>query len=116
LVVPLGVNIRLGVVLTHVSVFGARRRYRPAARALCEDLARRCALALENARLYREVVAERDKAEQANRAKDQFVAILSHELGNPLTPIVGWTRNLKRRTPISQDPLLAEGVKAIERN
>src|SRR5260221_222494 len=116
LVLPMRIHNRLVGVLTLVSVFGARRRYRPAARALGEDLARRCALALENARLYREVVAERDKAEQANRAKDQFVAILSHELRNPLTPIVGWTRNLKRRTPISQDPLLAEGVKAIEKN
>ncbi len=116
LVLPMRIHNRLVGVLTLVSAFGARRPYRRAAQALGEDLARRCALALENARLYREVVAERDKAEQANRAKDQFVAILSHELRNPLTPIVGWTRTLKCRTPISQDPFLAEGVKAIEKN
>jgi PAS domain S-box-containing protein len=116
LVLPMRIHKRLVGVLTLISVVGARRPYRPAARALGEDLARRCALALENARLYREVVAERDKAEQASRAKDQFVAILSHELRNPLTPIVGWTRTLKCRTQISQDPVLAEGVKAIEKN
>jgi PAS domain S-box-containing protein len=116
LVLPMRIHNRLVGILTLISVLGARRPYRPAARALGEDLARRCALALENARLYREVVAERDKAEQASRAKDQFVAILSHELRNPLTPIVGWARTLKSRTPISQDPLLAEGVKAIEKN
>jgi hypothetical protein len=36
----------------------------------------------ENARLYREMVAERDKAERASRAKDELVAILGHELRN----------------------------------
>ena len=115
LVLPMRIHNRLMGVLTLVSVFGSRP-FRPADRALGEDLARRCALALDYARLYREVVAERDKAEEASRAKDQFVAILGHELRNPLTPIVGWTRILKRRAVISQDPVLAEGVRAMEKN
>lgn len=92
------------------------RRYGAANRILFEDLAQRCALALENARLYQEAVAQRDRAEKVNRIKDEFVAILGHELRNPLTPIAGWTRVLKRQPAILQNATLAEGVTAIERN
>jgi PAS domain S-box-containing protein len=115
MVLPLRFHNRLTGVLTLISPFG-NHRYRPSDRIVMEDLARRCALALENARLYREMVAERDKAERASRAKDEFVAILGHELRNPLTPVIGWTRILKNHTLISRDPVLAEGVRAMEKN
>ena len=115
MILPLRFHNRLMGVLTLISPFG-NHRYRPSDRIVTEDLARRCALALENARLYREMVAQRDKAERASRAKDEFVAILGHELRNPLTPVVGWTRILKNHTLISSDPVLAEGVRAMEKN
>jgi PAS domain S-box-containing protein len=114
-VVPLQIHERILGVLTFVSA-PSSRRYQPADLALCEDLAHRCALALENARLYHEVTAERDKAERASRAKDEFLAILNHELRNPLMPVIGWTRMLKNHALISQDPILAEGVSSMERN
>jgi signal transduction histidine kinase/ActR/RegA family two-component response regulator len=49
--------------------------------AMAEDLGRRAGIAVENARLYRE-------AQQADRLKDEFLAMLGHELRNPLAPIL----------------------------
>ncbi|HEU4579146.1 MAG TPA: ATP-binding protein [Polyangiaceae bacterium] len=57
-------------------------------RALFMDLVRPLALALDRARLYELARQECDRAEEANRAKDEFLAILGHELRNPLAPIL----------------------------
>ncbi|PSN19732.1 hypothetical protein C7271_05790 [filamentous cyanobacterium CCP5] len=44
--------------------------------------------------LQRERLA-REEAERANRIKDDFLAVLSHELRSPLNPILGWSRLLR---------------------
>ena len=58
------------------------------------ELAERSAVALENARLYRSLQLEIDerrdieaRLQTSNRRKDEFLAMLSHELRNPLAPI-----------------------------
>jgi signal transduction histidine kinase/DNA-binding response OmpR family regulator len=58
------------------------------------ELIGRAAIALENARLYRSVQVEIEerrgveaKLQESNRRKDEFLAMLSHELRNPLAPI-----------------------------
>ena len=53
-----------------------------------EEFARQAAVAIENARLY-------GAAHEANRAKDDFLATLSHELRTPMTSILGWSRMLQ---------------------
>ena len=58
----------------------SRRSYTSDDLTLAEDLAHRAAIAIENARLYNEL---RD----ADRRKDEFLAMLAHELRNPLAPI-----------------------------
>jgi CheY-like chemotaxis protein len=45
--------------------------------------------------LAREQVA-REEAERANRIKDEFLAVLSHELRSPLNPILGWSKLLQQ--------------------
>ncbi|HIK19436.1 MAG TPA: PAS domain S-box protein [Leptolyngbyaceae cyanobacterium M33_DOE_097] len=45
--------------------------------------------------LHREQAA-REAAEKANRIKDEFLAVLSHELRSPLNPILGWSRLLQK--------------------
>jgi len=49
-----------------------------------QDLAGRAAIAIDNARLHEE-------AQQANKAKSDFLAVMSHELRTPLTAIMGYT-------------------------
>jgi signal transduction histidine kinase/ActR/RegA family two-component response regulator len=68
----------LGALLLGVGPSG--RRYDPADLALAEDLTGRAALALDNARLYREIQEE-------DRRKNEFLAMLAHELRNPLAPV-----------------------------
>lgn len=41
--------------------------------------------------------AARNEAEAANRIKDEFLAVLSHELRSPLNPILGWAKLLQSR-------------------
>jgi signal transduction histidine kinase/FixJ family two-component response regulator len=48
--------------------------------ALAQELAHRAAMAIDNARLYRET-------QDAVRARDEFLSIASHELRTPLTPL-----------------------------
>ncbi len=63
--------------------------------------------------LAREQVA-RGQAELANQMKDDFLAVVSHELRSPLNPIVGWSKLLRRGTlsPAKTDAAL----ETIERN
>jgi len=53
----------------------------------------------ENARLLREADEARREAEAANRAKDQFLAMLGHELRNPLAPIATALELMAMRGP-----------------
>jgi PAS domain S-box-containing protein len=66
----------------------SRRHYDETDLELADALAGRAAVAIDNARLYRVAEQARESAEIASRAKDEFLAMLGHELRNPLAPIV----------------------------
>lgn len=79
IVVPM---LARGRVLGAISlaVDDSERRYGAADLALAEELARRAAAAIDNARLY-------DEAQAAVRARDEVLAVVSHDLRNPLNAI-----------------------------
>jgi signal transduction histidine kinase len=73
--------------------------------ALASDIADLCALALDNARLYRESERLRAVADGANRAKSTFLGNMSHELMTPLNAIGGYVTLLEMglRGPVSAE-------------
>jgi PAS domain S-box-containing protein len=77
-------------------------------------LSRQCAQAIFRAQLYEAERSARADAEQANRVKDEFLAVLSHELRSPLNPILGWTKML--RTGQLQPDRANQALLIIERN
>jgi PAS domain S-box-containing protein len=66
------------------------------------------------AQLFEQEQAARKEAERANRLKDEFLAILSHELRNPLNPILGWAELLQTRK--FSEAKTARALATIERN
>jgi signal transduction histidine kinase len=96
LIVPLSVHGRTLGAITFVSDTPERAISADDATILTE-VARRASLAIDNARLYRDV-------EIANRAKDEFLALLSHELRTPLNAIMGWSHMLRQGLPAEMQP------------
>ncbi|MDZ7958624.1 MAG: ATP-binding protein [Aulosira sp. DedQUE10] len=78
------------------------------------DITERKAAETERDRLLQLEQAARAEAEKANLIKDEFLAVLSHELRSPLNPILGWSKLLQTGEfdPASMKKALA----TIERN
>jgi len=81
---------------------------------LFKDITERKAIDLQREQLLQREQVAREEAERANRIKDEFLAILSHELRSPLNPILGWSKLLQTRT-LSQEKT-AQALSTIERN
>ncbi|MBN3927206.1 PAS domain-containing protein [Nostoc sp. NMS4] len=79
-----------------------------------QDITDRKQAEIERDSLLKLEQAARAEAERANRIKDEFLAVLSHELRSPLNPILGWTKLLQTRK--FSEAKTAEALATIERN
>ncbi len=97
------VSIALAVILVVMLIFLINRAYREqtSARILAEEGQTRTTVALE-------------EAKEASHLKDEFLATVSHELRNPLAPILTWTQLLRSGT-LDKDKA-DRGLEVIERN
>ncbi len=83
-------------------------------RTLQEEIIERKRIEQERTKLLAREQAARTEAEQANRIKDEFLAVLSHELRTPMNPILGWSKLLLgSRLDLAKS---REAIETIERN
>ena len=88
----------------------ARKEAEETRRALLEQ--REARVAAEEQK--RRAEAAYRSAQDANRAKDEFLMTLSHELRTPMTAILGWSRMLPNMN--REDPSFNEAIAAISRS
>jgi signal transduction histidine kinase len=68
--------------------------FRPEVIELLKTFATQSTLAIQNARLFREIEDKGRQIEAANRHKSEFLANMSHELRTPLNAIIGFSEVL----------------------
>ena len=91
-------------LLSEQKIMGALTIYRretgtfaPAVVNLLQTFATQSVLAIQNARLFREIEDKSRQIEAANRHKSEFLANMSHELRTPLNAIIGFSEVLQER-------------------
>jgi PAS domain S-box-containing protein len=113
MIVPLVARGRTVGALTFASA-ESEHTYTAKDLTFAEELAHRCAVAVENAQLYSAEQQARQSAVVANRAKDEFLAMVSHELRTPLNAIMGWAKMLS--TAALDETKRARAIETIDRN
>ncbi|AFZ00295.1 ATP-binding protein [Calothrix sp. PCC 6303] len=79
--------------------------------AVCDQVA----IAMQRNSLLSSLQRQTEQLREANRMKDEFLAILSHELRSPLNAIMGWAQLLRSR-PQLDEAKKAQAIETIERN
>jgi signal transduction histidine kinase len=75
----------------------ATGEFRPEVIELLKTFATQSVLAIQNARLFREIEEQSQHIQAANRHKSEFLANMSHELRTPLNAIIGFSEVLQER-------------------
>jgi two-component system CheB/CheR fusion protein len=79
-----------------------------------EDITERKQFEAERSQLLNQEQSARQEAEAANRAKDEFLSNLSHELRNPLNTMLGWAQVLRNRQ--LEQATVTRALEVIERS
>ena len=82
----------------------------------CLDITERRQAEAEREQLLLSERQARAEAEAANRAKEEFASVLSHELRSPLNAIYGWARLLQTKRQRLDEATLSRAIDAIERS
>jgi PAS domain S-box-containing protein len=109
---PLIAQGRLMGTLSFASL--TRTRFTPGETALLQSTCEQMAIALERAELTASLQRQAEQLQRANHIKDEFLAMLSHELRSPLNPILGWAKLLQ--TGNLNATKTAQALSVIERN
>jgi len=115
MIVPLSAAERTFGAITIVSAESGRR-YIDSDLTFAMELARRAALAVDNAIHHRAELEARRAAEAANEAKTQFLAVMSHELRTPLNAIGGYAELLLMGLRGSLTPEQQADLERIQRS
>ncbi len=113
LAVPLRVDGRSTGVL-HVGTLEPRR-FREEEATLLQLIADRVAVAIDHARVYDEERRAREDAQRAVRAREELLAVVSHDLRNALNTILLGARAAERRASAGTDAALSRNVDVIAR-
>ena len=82
--------------------------------SITEDITDRKHAEAQRDALLNQAQAAREAADRANRIKDEFLAVLSHELRSPLNPILGWSKMLQQKK--LDEAITTNALTTIERN
>jgi signal transduction histidine kinase/DNA-binding response OmpR family regulator len=96
--------------------FGTRRRstFQPDELQVLQVVCNQVAMAMERSRLITELHRRADELAEADRRKDEFLAMLAHELRNPMAPILNAVHMLRLSEP-RIDPVHRRAVSAMDR-
>src|SRR5262249_42204562 len=78
------------------------------------DITERKKIEQERMQLTTAAQSAHETAEQANHAKDEFIAQIAHDLRSPLNAILGWSKVLRSRDP--DEATRAEALETIEKS
>ena len=80
-----------------------------------KDFCNRIALTLENTRLYEEVKKDIEERIEANKKKDEFISIASHELKTPVTSLKAYTQILQSTFEEDKNPQAVEMLSKMDK-